>query len=1034
MDIPELQAWDGPIPIPGTALHLSNVELTHNRTEGEGGAIHSENAHLYLENVRIVGNAAGETGGGIAAWDTKISFDPDAPSTIHSNNAPLGADLSSNTPITVHVDTFSVSNPNTYYAHPTQNFDFNIETSLDDLISSDVYVSTTGDDTNSGLSPDKPFKTISHALSVVSGDSLNPINIHLADGWYRPFNQIEGRPILVPSYINIIGESISGTVIDGQRYPYPVFEFFQTVQSGISHLTVLRGLDAQEERPAIQSDGSSGITLNNLLLNHNHGSGVSVYNSEITLDSCVIRSNHAGDGGGIIADQSQLAIKNTLIEMNEAHSGGGIRTWFSEVSLAGTTIRRNVAEGEGGGCYFSESTVDFSSADRCNVYENQAENGTDFWAEYWEGNEEKLVINLDTCTVKYPGDFHAFSLKYFEFDILHGLVDQVESDVYVAPFGNDANDGLSWETAFRTIDHAQKVQAVNVFEPYAIHLANGRYYNSTRAIGGYPLRINSYTRLIGQSREGVILDGSSDHTALEFWRSEGAAVSNLTIQRCNDSGIRMYDSDPLLSDMTLKNNQGYGGGAIQCRDRSFPIFNNLEIFSNSADEGGGIYIDRDSNPVFSRQQRCSIFSNAAYRGSDMFKEPGSGYWSRGGWVDEEPSDPVHIYLDTCTVAFPTDLTMYPAEKFISDILNFKIQQIDADIYVSPSGNDLNSGTSPENALKSITKASQLILSRPFEPRRIHLAPGVYSPSMTGEEVPLRFPDHVTVLGDKAVGSIIDAEQDADAVVRLDYTQGFRAENLILVGGEHIGLISERSESALVNVTITANGNGRGIECYNDSKMMIVNSIIRDDRADTEPALSFWYNDYLVAVNSNIKLSPEDWDVPETKMATWWENNIDTTAGFETGSREFNLSESSACVNAGTALFVWEGDTIVNLSASDYKGPAPDMGAIESSHHTRIVGSAEIPGQFHLYQNYPNPFNPVTHIRYDIPATEDVRLVLYDIRGREVFTLVEEEQVPGSYEIMWNGLDSRGREVAAGMYFCRLTTSDHVQVRKLVYIR
>lgn len=85
------------------------------------------------------------------------------------------------------------------------------------------------------------------------------------------------------------------------------------------------------------------------------------------------------------------------------------------------------------------------------------------------------------------------------------------------------------------------------------------------------------------------------------------------------------------------------------------------------------------------------------------------------------------------------------------------------------------------------------------------------------------------------------------------------------------------------------------------------------------------------------------------------------------------------------------------------------------------GKGQIPAQFRLSQNYPNPFNPVSDIRYEVPQTSRVRLVVYDPLGREVTTLLDEVRSPGTYSARFNG-----DKYASGVYFYRLTavsTSD-----------
>lgn len=98
-----------------------------------------------------------------------------------------------------------------------------------------------------------------------------------------------------------------------------------------------------------------------------------------------------------------------------------------------------------------------------------------------------------------------------------------------------------------------------------------------------------------------------------------------------------------------------------------------------------------------------------------------------------------------------------------------------------------------------------------------------------------------------------------------------------------------------------------------------------------------------------------------------------------------------------------------------------------------IGS-DIPNQFTLYQNYPNPFNPVTTIRFDV-GTEignqksDIRLVIYDILGREVATLVNEKQSPGTYEVKWNASN-----FSSGVYFYKLQAGNYFETRKMILIK
>jgi polyhydroxybutyrate depolymerase len=94
-----------------------------------------------------------------------------------------------------------------------------------------------------------------------------------------------------------------------------------------------------------------------------------------------------------------------------------------------------------------------------------------------------------------------------------------------------------------------------------------------------------------------------------------------------------------------------------------------------------------------------------------------------------------------------------------------------------------------------------------------------------------------------------------------------------------------------------------------------------------------------------------------------------------------------------------------------------------------IHQAAFPQHFELSQNYPNPFNPSTTIRYSLPSSANVKLCVYDLLGREIATLVNEEQFAGWKEIEWNAKD-----VSSGIYFYKLMTGNYVEVKKLTVVK
>jgi len=94
----------------------------------------------------------------------------------------------------------------------------------------------------------------------------------------------------------------------------------------------------------------------------------------------------------------------------------------------------------------------------------------------------------------------------------------------------------------------------------------------------------------------------------------------------------------------------------------------------------------------------------------------------------------------------------------------------------------------------------------------------------------------------------------------------------------------------------------------------------------------------------------------------------------------------------------------------------------------------LPTEFSLSQNYPNPFNPSTIIRYEIPERSFVTLKVYDILGNEIATLINEEKPARSYEVEFNSLSGKFRNLPSGVYFYRLTSGKFADTKKLILLK
>ncbi|MEO8210945.1 MAG: T9SS type A sorting domain-containing protein, partial [bacterium] len=107
--------------------------------------------------------------------------------------------------------------------------------------------------------------------------------------------------------------------------------------------------------------------------------------------------------------------------------------------------------------------------------------------------------------------------------------------------------------------------------------------------------------------------------------------------------------------------------------------------------------------------------------------------------------------------------------------------------------------------------------------------------------------------------------------------------------------------------------------------------------------------------------------------------------------------------------------------------------IETARWSTSVGinqiSTSIPDKYNLYQNYPNPFNPTTNIKFDLIKSNNVKVIIYNLLGKEVQVLLNEFLNPGSYKVDFNGND-----LSSGIYYYKIVTDDFSDVKKMLLIK
>jgi hypothetical protein len=240
------------------------------------------------------------------------------------------------------------------------------------------------------------------------------------------------------------------------------------------------------------------------------------------------------------------------------------------------------------------------------------------------------------------------------------------------------------------------------------------------------------------------------------------------------------------------------------------------------------------------------------------------------------------------------------------------------------------------------------------------------------------------------------------------------------GGGAVNTLGFGNALYFINCTLSGNsavaGDGGAVNLVFVTAYFI-NSIIFDN-----PGM--YSNDINLDLGGSAEIYYCDLTMPQGATGN---NNIEEDPQFlDPANLDFRLAEISPCIDTAIALFVLNGDTLVNLNPSQYYGSAPDMGAFEYEGPVGIEDYISIAKEFVLFQNYPNPFNPSTIINYSLPVPGQVTLRVLDILGREVATLVNEQKEVGTHTIKFDASN-----LTSGIYFYQITAGKYSETRKLI---
>jgi hypothetical protein len=124
-----------------------------------------------------------------------------------------------------------------------------------------------------------------------------------------------------------------------------------------------------------------------------------------------------------------------------------------------------------------------------------------------------------------------------------------------------------------------------------------------------------------------------------------------------------------------------------------------------------------------------------------------------------------------------------------------------------------------------------------------------------------------------------------------------------------------------------------------------------------------------------------------------------------------------------AIAVWCEQFSVNFGSASFINPLAAAG-------DEPVG----PTRFALHANTPNPFNPATTVAFDLPSSEQVKLAVYDLTGRRVRLLLDQQMPAGRHRVRWSGRDDRGSRVASGMYLCCIQAGSFTATKRMMLVK
>jgi hypothetical protein len=306
----------------GCNVALINCDIRNN-IASLGGGLFAYKASLFLSGLRIHHNQTAAAGAGISLNGTttsfpNITFDPINRCSIYENHGSKPCDLNVidlRADLDIYLDLVTVPAPGDFYIGRHANFDqtqgyadtIHYQRAFREEINQDLYVSPTGDNELSGLSPAAAWRNIAKAINYIASDSLNPKTVHLLPGIYENTDQYL-CPIPLKSHVNVIGGGPENTIFKFvnciQGIPHPVISSYKVQDVNIGDFCITSDTN-DEIRPVLLSTLSDNVTVSRLTIRDlsvsRQGSILINMTETISLNKIIVKNIIAVEVGGIQA-------------------------------------------------------------------------------------------------------------------------------------------------------------------------------------------------------------------------------------------------------------------------------------------------------------------------------------------------------------------------------------------------------------------------------------------------------------------------------------------------------------------------------------------------------------------------------------------------------------------------------------------------------------------------------------------------------------------------------------------------------------